>query len=168
MTKKGPYTGPWFDDRNERRKERYHSEADYRSKENKAARDGYRKAAGSPEPFDPRTNVWKFASFGSLRDVDGSTDGAVLTFSKSEMADLLGRPVKQVRTWIADGRLPKTAVRARGKNDIVMLDCYTQKEAAAIIESLGPFLADLLYFRKDNAAAITSVYSAVDEVRKSG
>lgn len=174
---RGPYTGEWYDKRNERRKERYHKDPKYRAEANKAARDGYRKARTSTdarEPFDPRRNLSMLdpASpncVGKLRTLKDKPEvGAVLTFSKSELAEVFDRPAKQIQTWALDGRIPSPIIRARceAAGERVWLEVYSVAEARALVNALGPHLAELIYFRMDNTAAIDDARNAVTKARK--
>lgn len=163
----GAYTGDWYDERNERRREQYHTDPEYREKMNKLARDGYRDNHGQKKPFDPRVNLSKLESFGTFRVIDGDTKpGELLTFTKGELAVVFARPAKQVQQWAWDGRIPPPAkqgkVEGKERN---WIDVYTLAEARAMVEALGPFLADLIYFRRDNVDAIKAVHDAIEKVR---
>lgn len=163
---RGPYTGKWYDDRNERRKNRYHSDDNYRTTANKAARDGYRSTRGKSEPLDPRKNLTHLAEIGKVRLLENG-EGKALTFSKAEVADVFERPTKQIQQWAADGRIPPTAIKAKVEGvERNWLDVYSEAEVRAIVEALGPFLSELIYFRCDHVDAITAVHDAVVKVRQ--
>jgi integrase len=163
---RGPYTGAWFDQRNRKRKENYHTDETYRANANKAARDGYRKSKGTATPFDPRKNLDRLESFGTIRHVLDAGTEPMLTFSKSELANVFERPAKQLQQWAQSGRIPATKLRGRvvGK-ERNLIDVYTPDEARAIIETLGPFLSEMIYFRCDHVDAIRAVHEAVEKVR---
>lgn len=166
-TKSGAYTGEWFDKRNEKRREQYHTDGEYREAMNKAARSGYRAAKGTAEPFDPRQNLHKLPTAGKLRSYEGKEfEGVKVSYSKAELATIFDRPTKQIQQWAADGRIPPTVHRAKDVGrERNWIDVYTLAEAKAIIDALGPFLADLIYFRCDHVDAITAVHEAIDKVR---
>lgn len=161
-----PYTGDWYDQRNQRRKETYHTDPEYREKVNSESRDGYRERAGVEMPFDPRDNRAKYVSMGKLRQIENEGDNATLCFTKSELADVLGRPTKQVQQWAADGRLPPPVKRGKvvgmERNWIAV---YTPEEVGAIIDSIGEHLSQMIYYRKDHVDAIKAVHVAIDGVR---
>lgn len=161
----GAYTGEWYQQRNERRKEKYHTDPEYRETANKLARDGYRENHGKQRPFDPRDNLPALASFGTERTLDHG-EMIKLTFSKAEVAAVFNRPVKQIQQWAADGRIPASVQRAKvvGK-ERNWIDIYHEDEVRAMVEALGPFLADLIYFRCDHVDAIKAVHEAVAGVR---
>lgn len=164
----GAYTGDWYDERNKRRKEAYHSNPKLRSDLNASSRDGYRDRAGVKMPFDPRINIGKEAAFGTVRTVRGGPDDGkdMLTFTKAELGKMLGRPTKQVQQWAADGRIPQNNIKAKKEGvDHVPLDAYYEPEAVAILVSLGSHLANMLYFRTDHVDAIRAVHDAVDKAR---
>lgn len=169
---RGPYTGEWYDKRNERRKERYHKDDDYRATANKQAREGYRKAAGVREPFDPRNNAHMLEpgenSAGTMRELmTRPGKPKVLTFTKEELARIFDRPDKQVRQWAADGRIPAAMVKGRNlDHERQWVDVYTAIEAKAIVMTLGQYLADLHYFRRDHVDAINATREAVADARK--
>lgn len=169
---RGPYTGEWYDQRNERRKERYRQDRAYRETANQQARNGYRKAAGVREPFDPRTNAHMLEHgpdcAGTLRElINRQGKPKVLTFTKEQLARIFDRPDKQVRQWAADGRIPAAMVKGRNLDfERTWVDVYTQIEAKAIVMTLGAFLADLHYLRRDHAEAIDATRAAVADARK--
>lgn len=168
---RGPYTGAWYDERNERRKKRYHNDPDYRSTANKSAREGYRKTAGVREPFDPRQNIGMLepgeGCAGTMRALSHIPDaGPVLTFTKAELALIFNRPTKQIQQWAADGRIPSPMVRGRSTAERTWTEVYTQAEARAIVDALGEFLSQLIYFRTDHREVIDACRAAVTKVRK--
>ena len=165
--KSGAYTGKWYDERNEKRREQYHTDADYREAANKSARSGYRQAKGVAEPFDPRKNLHLLPTAGKLRSYEGKEfEGVKVSYSKAELATIFDRPTKQIQQWAADGRISPTIHRAKDVGrERNWIDVYTLAEAKAIIDALGPFLSDLIYFRCDHVDAITAVHEAVDKVR---
>lgn len=169
---RGPYTGDWYDERNKRRKERYRKDGEYRATANRQARDGYRKAAGVNDPFDPRENAHMLEpgenSAGTMRELmTRPGKPKVLTFTKEELARIFQRPDKQVRQWAADGRIPAAMVKGRNlERERQWVDVYTQIEARAIVMTLGEYLADLHYFRRDHAEAIDATRAAVADARK--
>lgn len=166
MSADKPYTGPWYDERNERRKEAYHTDPEYRANANKMARDGYRDAKGTKRPFDPRANLPTLTSFGKVRLLDHE-EAEVLTFTKAELAAIFDRPTKQIQQWVADGRLPAPVSRAKVVGvERNWIDVYYEDEVRAIVNALGPWLADLIYFRCDHVDAIKAVHDAVEGVRK--
>lgn len=166
QTKHGDYTGGWFAERNVKRKERYHSDATYRERANRDAREGYRRVAKTNMPFDPRTNLGTYVSMGKLRTVENGGDEVQLTYTKRELAAVLGRPLKQIQQWSADGRIPATVTRAKAEGwERNWLDVYTPAEVRAILDALGEFLSYMIYFRKDHVDAIRAVHDAVDAVR---
>jgi len=171
-SERGPYTGEWFDERNKRRQERYATDEKYREKVNKAARDGYRKAKGKSEPVDPRNNLDMLelgeGFIGKLRSLRGRTEaGKVPTVSKAELAVVFERPAKQITTWVFDGRIPNPIITARDEaSERQWIEVYTVPEAKAMVGALGPFLAELIYFRNDNKEAIDAAREAITKVRK--
>ena len=164
-TGRGPYTGDWFDQRNERRREEYHTNEDYRAKANKDARDGYRNSKGTQRPFDPRQNLDKLETFGTMRLLEHG-EAEALTFTKGEVAAVFARPAKQIQQWAQDGRIPATVERAKvpGK-ERNWIDIYHLDEVKVMVEALGPTLADLIYFRCDHVDAIKAVHDGIDKVR---
>jgi hypothetical protein len=143
-----PYTGPWFDKRNKRRQEEYARNPEYRSGQQTMSRNTYR-SKRSVKLFDPRENLPLIHNFGSLV-------GTELLFSTNQLAKALGKSPKQVRQWVTDGRLP-------GPNDAGF---YTRPEVDAIIQALGPTLAEFAYFRTDHVDAIAAVHEVVRELRR--
>lgn len=142
-----PYTGPWHDKRNKRRKADYASDPAYRASQQEMSRASYRKT-NKVDLFDPRTNLSIIHTFGM--DI-----GGVLKFNVTHLAKALQRSPKQVRQWIADERLP--APDAAGY--------YTRPEVDAIIQALGPTLSQFAYFRTDHVEAIAAVHEAVRALR---
>jgi hypothetical protein len=169
---RGPYTGGWYDERNKRRKKRYRTDPEYRAAANQQARNGYRKAAGVNKPFDPRNNAHMLEPgencAGTMRELMSRPGKPkVLTFTKEELARIFQRPEKQVRQWAADGRIPAAMVKGRNPgHERQWVDVYTALEAKAIVNTLGWFLADLHYFRRDHAEAIDATRAAVADARK--
>lgn len=174
-TNKGPYTGKWYADRNERRKQRYHSDPEYRVKANKDARDGYRKARGPEnvrDPIDPRPNLHMLqpgpTCAGKLRTLkDHPGAGPVMTFTRKEIGEVFGRPGKQLQVWGLDGRIPLPMLSARCEStERSWSDVYTVPEVRAMVEALGPYLAEVVYFRIDNKEAVEACRKAVAAARK--
>ena len=170
--KRGPYTGEWFDERNKRRKARYREDAEYRTKANKAARDGYRNAVGGPQPPDPYANLALLEAgplcAGKSRQIHGSNRPR-LTFTRAELAVVLNRPVKQVMQWASnnDKRIPSAILKGRVAGvEKFYFDVYTQAEARAIATTLAPYLKELHYFRADHKEAIEAVRYAIALLRK--
>lgn len=163
-----PFTGDWYDERNARRRELYRTDPEYRKRTNKQSRDTYREGKCKGVPFDPTTNIDLIRgekSVGKLRTlIDGKEN--VLTFTKEEVSQIFQRPVKQIQGWAYDGRIPDTRLSGRVPGvERVWLSVYSAAEVYAMVKSLGPFLADLLYLRKDNIEAIRSCREAVHNAR---
>lgn len=166
--KEHPYTGEWFNERNKRRKENYHSDPEYREKVNAASRENYREKADVDLPFDPRDNRDLYTSYGKLRQIEGGSSNAELTFTKAELAEVLGRPVKQVQQWAQDGRIPKTVTRAKVVGtERNWLDVYTPAEVVALIDAIGEHLSQFVYYRTDHIDAIRAVHDAFHDLRES-
>lgn len=164
-----PYTGPWYDQRNERRRQKYATDPAYREQMKDRARKAYRDRAhgddGSKKSdlYDPRNSLKKLAKLGTIRDVDGiKGKGLVraLTFTKLELSRVLGRSRKQLYAWVNRDTLPSPIYQAGGLN--VYLEC----EVVAIIEAIGEHLATVTYFRDDHDEQINAVHTAVITARK--
>lgn len=171
-TSRGPYTGKWYDERNERRKKRYRTDAEYRKTANAAARNGYRNSVGGADPPDPMDNISMLddgpGCVGSLREVKGYPH-PTLTFSRAELALVFDRPAKQVQQWASgnDKRIPSPILKGRIVGvERLYVDVYTQDEARALVTALAPFLKELHYFRADHKEAILAARAAVTIVRK--
>lgn len=171
-TSRGPYTGEWYDKRNERRKKRYREDAEYRKTANAAARNGYRNSVGGNDPPDPMANIAMLDDgpqcVGSLREVKGRTI-QWLTFSRAELAEVFGRPAKQVQQWASgnDKRIPSPMLKGRIVGvERLYVDVYSQAEAKALVIALAPFLKELHYFRADHKEAIMAARKAIADVRK--
>lgn len=133
------YYAGWYedngDDLNERRRERYANDPEYRTRVkqwNQEARERRRKARKAEKRAEKRAVKMK-ASAGAWKTVEIEVDGVVTRmFTIGALARAVGKGISTIRVWERTGVLPETPYRS-DKGDRL----YTVEMVEDIIEDLG-------------------------------
>ena len=139
--------------RSEYRAKKYREDAQFREAAKERQRDNYRKRArggtGTANPM--RANLRNLNMFGERRGVRGRE---VLTFTISEMADVLGRSALVYRRWLGLGQVPAPTHQTAAGH------AYRLPEARAIAHVLADHFDQFDYYRQDHRDTRGELYDA--------
>ncbi len=177
MTKKAKKkpTKNWYPEyaiaRNEKRREIYNTDAEYRRKAIEASRAAYRAAVGM-RTKDCRKNISKLDKIGTKRQVRlGQLKEAktltVLSFVGAELAKALGYSPLTVYKMQKDDRIPApvflTAVNAVAPQSQLV---YIKEEVLAMMDVLGKHQQQIAYYRTTHIETINAMDAAVQKARE--
>lgn len=172
----------WGKERNERRRQRYHADLEYRTKVQQQTRMTYRRlrdAEGKPArsddcaeniPFlghlapgcDPKNPVYLGITRG-VRMKDGSRK-PMLTLTVEEMAKALNRNQQVLYRWFAADMFPRPkamAETAHNQNQLV----YLKSEAIAAMTEFSRHQNESQYYRERHTETRDRIFDAVDDAR---
>lgn len=161
----------WGKERNERRRERYQSDVEYRRHARQQTRETYRRikqALGVPVRSDDcAENLPKLPTIGKERLVKTSIGSQhMLTFTAAEMARALDRNPQVIYRWFAADLFPRPVVvtkNDRNRDQFV----YTEWEAEAVINEFSRHQKESQYYKERHTETRDRIFAAVDEVRSS-
>lgn len=158
----------WFGDKwNERRRERYENDPEYRKKAIMRARKTYREKHGV-EMKDCSSNLDNLGQIGTIRPVVlGKKTVDRLSFNVAEMGEVLGRSAVSLYHWFSNDQFPKPVFET-GFTGGGNLNCkvYTEQEVIALVEVYSEHQSRKAYFRKTDTDTINRLHSAVKKLRR--
>ena len=158
-------------ERNARRRERYHTDDSYRQEVNQRNRQNYREQSGGVELRDCSDNLSILKGLGTVRLIPATGD-EILTFSSKEVAEVLDGYTDQfVYRCLKDGRFPPMGIEAeeevangRGTRKAAVM-VYSEGEMRGIAEVMANHQKEYSYYRKSHTATTDALYAAVAEFR---
>lgn len=156
----------WGEERNKRRRERYHSDPNYREQRRQQARESYRRRNSARVDEDCRENLGRLKEVGEYRTVQlapGAEEQVLLTFNTKELAGLLNRNTNILYRWQSSGVLPKPVVPNR---DFGGIPVFTEPEVRALMEVFGNHQQVTQYLRAKDKTTIRAFYDALAKVRQ--
>ena len=140
------------------RAKKYKEDAQFREAAKERQRDNYRKRAhgdtGTANPM--RESLRNLNKFGEMRTVQGRM---VLTFTVSEMADILGRSTSIYKRWLSLGQIPAPT------HQTIDGHVYRLPEARAIAHVLADHFDQFDYYRQDHRDTRRELHGAFYSAR---
>lgn len=122
------YFQEWYgenrDDLNERRRERYATDEEYRAKVQKWNRDARERRRREADKEDRRVRkAVKLGTSGSWKTVEIEVDGVkVRMFTIGALARAIGKGISTIRVWERNGTLPETPYRSKKGDRLYTLE----------------------------------------------
>lgn len=164
----------WFgEDRNKRRRERYHADPEYRRKAIQSARKQQRKRLSS-EWTNCEENFALVESMGAMQKVllPGGRIANLLTFSEQTVARLLGKvregknPGKSLSPWIRAGKWPEPVYRlVKTNGEPSSFRVYLEKEVRALMAVFSEHQRDTPYYHESHVETRNRLFAAVAQAR---
>jgi hypothetical protein len=160
------------EERNAKRREKYHNDVAIRKKYRDRARAWYTRNSSRSEilRYNCIENLSRMDTIGTQRDITypgGKKEQGALTFSSEELGVLLGGYAKVTITlWQTKEpqRMPKPVVRARTHNGIGY-GVYTKEEATALLKIFSMHQEVTHMYRSENTRLRETIFNAIDAVR---
>jgi hypothetical protein len=154
----------------ERRRERYHTDAEYRQAQKDAARKRYEKDSGgklSRAWEQLHVNIQNIRSFGQIRRVYvGMVDVAEeLCLTEAEMANVMGKHYQSFQRMIGNGRWPVPIYSSR--NYKTRVGVYLLEEAEAMMHVYANHFKDCAHYYLTHTKTREALYRAATNVRSS-
>ncbi len=137
--------------RNERRRQRYATDSEYRKKCIATTRENYRRNSHMEGDLNCLGNLGVLPSYGSKRKVPGLNTSKRVTFSVKEMADALNRHRAVVNRWIRNELFPPPR-----------WGYYTLPQARVIVRAMGELQKETPYYRRDHKELRGQLYAAME------
>lgn len=163
METEKPFSGGWWDKRNERRKREYAENPEVRAQIQERERENYRtkrgSVAGKADRLDQTTVV------GTQRSVEVPGVGLIqhATLTLKEVAAVLDMTPKQVGKWASDGRLPPPVARPVNPAGPPV---YLKEEVEAMLPPLVEHYRTIAYYRTDHTQTVSLILLRVRQARE--
>lgn len=150
----------WGDDFNQKRREKYASNKEFREGEKRRMR--VRSREGGPD-YDPRTRLGELDSLATSRDVFDDTGEQITTpcFTTEEVADLLGRQTQALYRWRSAGKFPHGVWRTKAETGNFK-QVYTVSETKAILKVFGEHFAETPYYHESHKVTRDRLFAEVE------
>lgn len=160
----------WGEERNARRRARYHEDAEYREKTIKAVKTRYRvvrqEQGVEVRDDDASENLAELRMIGQEREVRLREDRIVqeLTFTVEEIAKAVDRNPQVIYRWLQNGMLPKAVYEGRNMRNR-WHTLYTVHEARAIMMVFSAHQCRSQYYREVHTDTRDRMFEAVRAAR---
>ena len=168
----------WGKKRNERRRQQYATDPDYRKRELDKSRETYHAKAGiTPVNLMDNWRKARDAMQPRLVTLPDGTKRQHKCFKKGELADILDKPQKLIYKWIKDHRIPDTICSFMSVVDLsdtpssrqgvinLPVAVYLLEEVEAMMSVLGPHFAKVTYYRADHMQERLNLWDRVTKAR---
>lgn len=156
----------WFgSERNERRRQKYLEDKDFREKEKARARVVSREP-GPPSADNPLTNITRLSSFGTMREVvtPAGETRSMVCMTTQELAKVLFRTVHILYRWRQQGKWPKSVLVTKVEGG-TGTDVYSVPEVKAMVRVIGEHLTKTPYFHNTHTDTAKALSEAAEAVR---
>lgn len=144
---------------------KYDVDSEYREKLQRISREQYRKKNGYERRHDSLDNFDTMNKYGKYRHVLlGSENKKFLSFTKKELASLLGYTDITLIRWVKCGKLPKPVFSAK-KDGERRLKVYLEEEATHIMSLLSEHQKDFNGFHEQHTDTIYAIKDILLEIR---
>lgn len=137
--------------RNERRRQRYANDSEYRKKCITTTRENYRRNGHMEDDLNCLGNLGVLPTYGLKRKVPGLNTGPRVTFSVKEIAGAMNRHKAVVNRWIRNELFPPPR-----------WGYYTLPQARVIVRAMGELQKETPYYRRDHKELRSTLYAAME------
>ncbi len=137
--------------RNERRRQRYATDQDYRKRCIATTRKNYRRNGHMENDVSCLGNLGTLSAYGSKRKVPGLNKSPRVTFNVEEIASAMNRHRAVAHRWIRNELFPAPR-----------WGYYTLPQARVIVRAMGELQKETPYYRRDHSELRGQLFAAME------